>query len=65
VKPLRLKEKEMGLLHRHGHHEEVAAPAKRSLAPMPGATDEYQQKIRAQMEQELTQQRASMSDHSS
>jgi len=56
----------MGLLRRHGHHEDAVGPAtatspvKQSLAPTPGTTEEYQQRIRAQMEQELAQQRAKL-----
>jgi hypothetical protein len=52
-----------------GHHDESrqaaanSAPAKPALTPMPAATDEYQQRIRAQMEQELSQQRARLQQH--
>ncbi len=54
----------MGLLRRNGNHAGSATSAnatargKPALAPMPGTTDEYQQRIRAQMEAELAQQRA-------
>ncbi len=50
----------MGLLRRSGRHETVAsaAPVKQSLSANPATTDEYQQRVRAQMEQELEQQRA-------
>lgn len=59
----------MGLLRRSGHHDESrqaatnSAQAKPALTPMPAATDEYQQRIRAQMELELSQQRAMLQQH--
>ena len=51
----------MGLLGKFGRREPettTTAPMKQSLPPAPQASDEYQRRIRAQMEQELEQQRA-------
>ncbi len=54
----------MGLLRRSGRREMAdpgapqAAPARPMLSSNPATSDEYQQRVRAQMEQELEQQRA-------